>query len=473
MTARGERWLLVLTPFAAMAAVGIGLRAGASDRIVAATVYSAPASQAGIGLAWQVVAFQVKGGTREPLARQPLEVTARAGDSSAHWTGSTNDDGVAETQLPVAGADTVAIEVRAGDDILAQGDARVPPRLERAAPPIWMPFARRQGPILIDVTVVGQRLLPGFPASIWIRAADATGARLSGVTFEPEADGSLTFSAPSSATTADGWGELTATAVGFAVTLTLRAQAPDGRTGQWQGGLFTSPGAVKIDMLRRFAPDVSPAIHLRAPTPRATAYLEIDDAKGRVWAAAASLVRTRDGTGGADSAAPSLPPGLYWAVASSDAGGATTLGAGTSTLPFFIAASDADALRFGTDPSECVEPARAAQTARALGPCLAVAAAGPVARWTALDGFSEKNRKLRDKRLRGMTIAWGSILVAMALESLLILRAAARGRRRRPSPEGESHEEVLAMSRPLEGVVAVLVALLGFAVIAAFVLRWA
>jgi hypothetical protein len=90
-----------------------------------------------------------------------------------------------------------------------------------------------------------------------------------------------------------------------------------------------------------------------------------------------------------------------------------------------------------------------------------------------LDGFSEKNRKLRDKRLRGMTIAWGSILVAMALESLLILRAAARGRRRRPSPEGESHEEVLAMSRPLEGVVAVLVALLGFAVIAAFVLRWA
>jgi len=473
MTARGERWLLVLTPFAAMAAVGIGLRAGASDRIVAATVYSAPASGAGLGLAWQVVAFQVKGGTREPLARQPLEVTARAAGASTHWTGSTNDDGVAETQLPVPAADTVGIEVRAGGDILAQGDARVPPRLERSAQPVWMPFARREGPILIDVAVLGQRLAPGFPASIWVRATDVTGARLSGVTFEPEADGSLVFAAPGSATTAVGWGELTATAAGFAVTLTLRAQAPDGRTGQWQGGLFTSPGAVQIDMRRRFAPDESPAIKLLAPTPRATEYLEIDDAKGRVWAAATSLVRMPDGTGSAGAAAPPLPPGLYWVVAASDAGGATTLGPGTATFPFFVAASDAAALRLGTDPSGCAEPAGAEQTARALGACLALAAAGPVARWTALDGFSEKNGKLRDKRLRGMTIAWGSILVAMALETLLILRAAARGRRRPPSPEGESHEEVLAMSRPLEGVVAVLVALLGFAVIAAFVLRWA
>jgi hypothetical protein len=94
---------------------------------------------------------------------------------------------------------------------------------------------------------------------------------------------------------------------------------------------------------------------------------------------------------------------------------------------------------------------------------LALAAAAPIARWTALDGFPAKNAHLREKRLRGMAIAGGSILVAMALETILVMRAAGRGR-----ATGE-----LAMSPRTQSAVAVLVAVLGFALVTAFILRWA
>jgi hypothetical protein len=461
---RSERWLLILTPFVAMTAVGVGLRVGASDAIVAATVFSAPESQAGTGLAWQVVAFRVNASGREPLARQPLDVTARAGAVSTHWTGSTNEEGVGEMQLPLAGTDIVGLEIRSGAEVLAKGEARVPPRLERpSVTPVWMPFARREGRIVLDVAVLGQRLAPGFPASIWVRATDAvTHSRLSGVTLEPDAEGSLSFGRMSSATV-DGWSELTATAAGFAISLTLQARTADGRTGEWHGGLFASPGAVKIETRRRWAPDEGPTTTLVAPTVRATEYLEIDDSHGRVWATAAALGQAGDGTSSATISAPPLPPGLYWAVAASDAGGASLLGPGTAALPFFVAASDPSALQLGTDRSECAASAGAGSASHALGPCLALAAAAPIARWTALDGFPAKNAHLREKRLRGMAIAGGSILVAMALETILIMRAAARGR-----ATGE-----LAMSPRYQSAVAVLVAVLGFALVTAFILRWA
>jgi hypothetical protein len=473
MTSRGERALLVATPFAAMTAVGIGLRAGASDAIVAATVFSAPASQAGLGLAWQVVAFEVNRGGREPLVRRSLDVTARANSVSVKWSGSTNEDGVAEMRLPLADAEIVALEIRSGNDILASGEARVPPRLERPAiAPVWMPFARRDGPILMDVAVLGQRVAPGFPASIWVRATDAaTQARIPDVTLTAEPDGSLTFGR-GGRTQADGWAEMTATAAGFAISLGLHARSPDGRTGEWHGGLFSSPGAAKLETKRRWAPHEAPTIGLVAPTARTSEYFEIDDAYGRVWAETVPLVRADDDTAGATVNALPLPSGLYWAVVANDASGGALLGPGTATLPFFVAETDDLALRFATDRAACNDaPALAAH---ALGPCLALAAATPTARWTALDGFSAKNAKLQRKRLRGMTIAWASVLMAMALEALLLIRAATRGRQKRqPIDPSEDSEDELVMAPRFQGAVAVLVALLGLALVAAFVLRWA
>ncbi len=469
-----ERWLLVVTPFVAMTAVGVGLRLGASDAISAATVSSAPMARAGLGLAWQVVAFRVNHDVREPLSGRPLEVTARAGTSTARWSGSTNEDGIAEIALPVRDSDVLSLEIRSGSEVLAVGDARVPPRLERGpVAPVWMPFARKEGPIELDVAVLGQRLAPGFPGSVWIRATDAaTHARLSGIAFQADADGTLILG-PASPSSADGWGELTATAMGFAISLAVQARGSGARAGQWRGGLFASPGAPQIATRRRWAPDAAPSIAIVAPTPRTTEYLEIDDASGRVWATAAALARTADGTSRADVAAPALPPGLYWAVAASDPGGATLLGPGTMAVPFFVASSDAAALELGTDRIECAPRSSALERAQALGPCLALAAAAPISRWTALDGFSKKLVKLREERLRGLGVAAAALLVAMALETLLVLRAAARGRRLGRDELGEGASEPLAMSPPFPATAAVLMALLGFALVAAFILRWA
>lgn len=475
MTSRGERALLVATPFVAMAAVGIGLRVGASDAIVAATVFSAPASLAGLGLAWQVVAFEVNRGGREPLVRQSLDVTARAGSATVKWSGSTNEDGVAEMRLPLADADIVALDIQSGNDILASGEARVPPRLERPAiAPVWMPFARREGPIVLDVAVLGQRMAPGFPASIWVRATDAaTQARIPDVTFTVEPDGSLTFGR-GGRTQADGWAEMTATAAGFAISLGLHARSPDGRTGEWNGGLFASPGAAKLETKRRWATGEVPTIDLIAPTARTSEYFEIDDANGRVWAATVPLIRADDDTAGATVKALALPPGLYWAVVANDASGGALLGPGTAALPFFVADTDDLALRFATDRAACDDAPPPALAVHALGPCLALAAATPTARWTALDGFSAKNAKLQRKRMRGMTIAWASVLMAMALEGLLLIRAATQGRQKRqPSNPTEDPEDDLVMAPRFQGAVAVLVALLGLALVAAFVLRWA
>jgi hypothetical protein len=469
LNARAERLLLVLAPFAALAAVGVGLRVGASDSVRAAIVYSAPVSKAGTGLAWQVVAFEIDHGVRAPLVDQPLEVTARAGDRTTRWIGATNEDGVAEVLLPLVGAsDVVGLEVRAGGHILAVGEARVPLPVGRSPVwPVWMPFARREGAIVLDVAVLGQRVAPGLSATLWVRATDASSrARLPGVAIEPETDASLVFPQPSVRTAANGWAELTATAAGLAISLTLSARTADGRTGKWQGGLFSSPGAVKLETRRRWATDESVTIAVLSPTAREAEYLEIDDASGRAWGSSVAMVRGSDGTASASVSVPSLHSGLYWAVAASDAAGATLLGPGTATLPFFVAANDSSALALGTDGAECAEPQSADEAARALGPCLAVAAAIPVARWTALDGLARWNGRLRERRFRGIAVSASSVLFGMALEAILLIRAAARGRKR-----GEGLSEDLAMSPPLRGAVAVLVALLGFALIAAFVLR--
>lgn len=472
---RDETLLLVFTPFAVLTAVGVGLRVGAPDSVAAAIVYSAPRSRAGTGLAWQLVAFEVAGKVRTPLAGQPLTVTAHAGTQTVFWKGSTNEDGVAEMRLALEDADIVRLDVRAGDRSLAAGDARVPPRQARSAlSPVWMPFARRDGSIVLDVAVLGQRLAPGFPGSVWARATDAsTHARLAGVTLEPEADESLAFAPPVGRTSAGGWGELTGTPAGLAISLALNARTADGRAGHWQGGLFASPGAVNLETRKRWAPDQSPTFMLVAPTVRLVEYLEIDDAAGRVWGRAVDLAPASDGTARASVTAPKLPPGLYWAVAASDPGGAATLGPGVATRPFFVATSDSSALAFGTDRTECAEPPGLGDAAGVLGPCLAMAAAVPVPRWTALDGIAKKGESLRGRRLRGMLVASGSIVVGMSLEILLVLRAASRGRRRRQAgdgPPGEALARDLPMSPLIRSVVAILVALLGFALIATFVL---
>ncbi len=328
---RIERLLLVATPAAAMLAVALGLRLGASSTFQAAVVYAAPQADAKTGLAWQLLTFREGRGGREAVSISDLRLVARAAAKEVHWQGATNEDGVAEVLLPLPSEDGVHLEVTSGATLLAAGEARSPPPLERS-PTVstWARFARRGGPIALDVAVSGQRVASGFPASIWVRASDsASSVPLAGIAIEPEADTSFRPALLSARTDARGWAEIIGTPVGHVVSMTLHARAVDGRQGLWIGGLFVSPGAAHLHVRQRFAPDEEPMVDVVAPSEHTTAaYLEIDDRRGRAWATDIKLSAEGGGLPRGTARVPRLAPGFYWAVYASDPEGAAHLGPG-------------------------------------------------------------------------------------------------------------------------------------------------
>jgi len=500
VTSRVERALLVGTPMAAMATVALGLRMGAGSAVRAAVVYGAPSSGAGTGLAWQVVVFDEDHGVREPAPGIALDLTARLGpadglegrldptpqppegrpgDHEACWHGVTREDGAAEVLLPFA-ASILHLQVRTGEALLAAGDTAVPPPLARDPPSSsWASFARREGAVRLDVAVLGQRVPAGFPASLWVRATDAaTHAALPGVTLVAERDSSFQPSDARVTTDARGWAHLVATPVGHAVGVVLHATAPDGRAGEWAGGLFVSPGAAALAVTERVDPGEAPVIDVVVPTLRTTAYLEVDDARGRAWAAAVPVKAGGREMARATARVPPLAPGLYWADEAGDPSGASKLGPGSASLPFFVAASDEAALAFGTDAETCAPPADARDAARVMSACLALAAATPVPRWTALDGFTLQHARDAEMRARGLAIALGGILVAVLLEGLLVVKASLASRAQLRTAIDEGSEGSDARGEAARWVtpawtagIALLVAMMGFALMAAFLAR--
>jgi hypothetical protein len=421
-----------------------------------------------------LVTFDEDHGAREAVAVPGIDVVARGGGHEARWEGATNADGVAEMRLALPADVPVHIDVRAGGKVLAAGDANAPTRDQPAArPSAWSRFARREGAIALDVAVLGQRAASGFPATLWVRATDrATHAPLAGVTVEAERDSSFAPATASARTDERGWAQLVATPIGFSVSMILHAHAEDGRAGEWAGALFVSPGAAQLGMRDRVAADEEPEIDVVVPTVRTTAYVEIDDARGRAWAAVVPLEAPAGAMPSATVRAPKLEPGLYWAIASDSPAGGARLGPGTIARPFFVAASDEAALAFGTDAAECAPPRDEREAPRVVGACLALAVAQPVPRWIALDGFALQQARDAQKRGRGLTVALAAIFVAVVLETLLILRAAVRARTRLRAAAGEVEGLRPALAgRAWALALALLVALLGFALLAAFLVR--
>jgi hypothetical protein len=480
VTSRAERLLLLLAPAAAVATVALGLRVGAGSAVRAAVVYGAPASAAGTGLAWQVVAFDEDRGIREPSPGLALDVVARSGGREARWHGVTGEDGAAELLLPLAepAASTsppdLHLEVYAGSTLLAAGDAAIPSALARIAPgSSWARFSRREGAVVLDVAVLGQRVATGFPASLWVRATDASShAALAGVDVEAERDSSFQPAASHVTTDARGWAHVVATPVGHAVGVVLHAKAADGRTGEWAGGLYISPGAPQLLVDERVPPGQGVVIDLVVPTVRTTAYVEVDDARGRAWAAVVPVRGPAGEMPRATILAPALAPGLYWAVAADDPAGASELGPGTIARPFFVAADDGAALAMGTDAQTCAPPGDPRDAARVRGVCLALAAATPVPRWTAVDGLVMQHARDAQKRAHGLAIGLVAILVAVLLETVLLLRAAAISRARlRAAASEEGAPPGRLVGRAGAVALALLVALMGFALLAAFLAR--
>jgi hypothetical protein len=431
---------------------------------------------AGTGLAWQVIALEEERGVRQPLGDLRLDVVATSGGGTARWHGTTNADGVAEVELGLPGADGVHLEVRSGSTLLAEGNAIAEAGAVRPVPASpWLRFARREGAIVLDAAILGERAAPGFPAHLWVRGADEkTRAPLSGVDVTIGSDPGLTVLVPGARTDSGGWAEVVATPVGLAVDLTLHAQR-DALTGDWMGGLFMSPGGSRLETRSRWGPDDDIDIAVQTPVPRATAYLEVDGVHGRAWAAALDLAPSHEALPSAEVRVPRLAPGLYWAVASDDPAGAAGLGAGTTVRPFFVAQSDEAALAFGPDASDCAPPRDSRDGPRRVASCLALAAASPVPRWTAVEGFSMQHVRDARRRGRGLAVALGSLLVAVILETVLLLRTAASARARFAVDAGDP-DAGPATARGVQRwsvAVALLVVLLGFALLGAFLVRLA
>jgi hypothetical protein len=203
----------------------------------------------------------------------------------------------------------------------------------------------------------------------------------------------------------------------------------------------------------------------------------VDDAHGRAWATTLNLAAGGAAPGGV-AHAPRLAPGLYWAIASSDPAGAARLGPGTVARPFFVAADDDAALAFGLDRETCTAARDVREEPRALSSCLAVAHASPIPRSPAIEGFSLLRARDAVRRARGLRIGVAAIAIAVLLEAVLLLRAAASSRAAgsmgADEPDGPSGvgSASVAPGRGWSVVVMLLLALLGFALLAALLVRF-
>jgi hypothetical protein len=326
---------------------------------------------------------------------------------------------------------------------------------------------------LLDVAVLGQRAASGFAASIWVHATDETTRHaVAGVTIEPEKSGSFVPASLTATTDGRGWAEVVATPWGHAVSMFFHARATDGRTGDWAGALMISPGAPEVRVPARVGPDEAPAVQVVTHTTRPTAYVEVVDGHGRAWADSLAYPADESAASTVVATLPELAPGLYWAIAGDSPGGASELAPGTAVRPFFVAASDEAALAFGKDAAECAPPSDLRGAGRALSVCLALAPPPPAPRWVALEGFSERHKKEAAKRSKGVTISLVAIVSGAILEALLLVRAATRSRARlRALENAEEGAEADIVTRGWVAVMVVLVAMLGFAMLATFVAR--
>ncbi|MDB4943171.1 MAG: hypothetical protein JWP97_2705, partial [Labilithrix sp.] len=315
----------------------------------------------------------------------------------------------------------------------------------------------RKGAIGVDVVIEGDRLVAGFPTSLWIRTSPPTGGLL--VTVDPEPG--LLAEPATTRTCASGWAELPVTAqahvVGAGVKVARAGSGPadEGESGTWFGALPVAPGAFFIRVPRVLPAGTPASVVLVAPNPRDVVYAELDDVRGRVVAAALPVtVVAGDPTPRATFALPALSPGLYWVVASGEPRGAEHLSG----------AAVARAVWVGDDA-----PGISVHDACSIGPYLAQRPAAGVTRWVALDGLPARSAANRVRHTWGLVIGTVSLTLAGVLVTLLMAASAREARVAMQLAELDddaSAQKVTATPPGGSAAVGILVALLGLALLA-------
>jgi hypothetical protein len=324
------------------------------------------------------------------------------------------------------------------------------------AGPTFARASKQTGSLLVEVAVYGGRLVPGFPGSVWVSVRDrATGQGVAGAVVEAEAEPGLSMSATRVTTDDTGWAELLAVAEIHVVALGLRAASKPGaqvKSGEWYGALPVAPGSVFVAMPRTIPADEPRSFDVVVPTVLPRVYAEVDDEVGRAFAASLAVTRGPDG-GHARFDVPALAPGHYWLVTAGAPRAAENLEGSAVARPFVVAAPGATPV---------------------LGPGLATLAPPRFSRFVALDGLPGKRRADGGRHTRGLVLAFGSLVIAAALETLLILRGVDRARRDLARVAEMLDEKESAIERRFSAasvVLGLLIALLGFALLGAL-LTW-
>ncbi len=459
---RGERVAIVLTPLVAMATLAIGMRVGAGRTVHAAIVSGAPRARGATSFAWQVVTLVSDTGGRETEARSGVTVHARCGSrgEDASWHGDTNEDGVAEIalELPkVERGDAIDLEVSAdgAPEPLAKGRVAWDEAAWRqAAPGPFVRPSKRVGAIALDVVVLGGKLVARNDVSLLVRATSRDdGHPVANVTIVPDPEPGLETRQASVATCPLGWARLDVSPKIYLAALALHAKVPDGRAGEWFGSLPVATGSIHSVIPDVVAPNAPLTVQGQTGV-----YAEVDDDEGRAFGGWAKLPGDEGDRASFRPAA--LSPGLKWLVTASEPRAAELPDEATITRPFLVA---------GTPMAAGMPPL---DDACAVNAYLALHPAGGFHRATVLDGFTSRTDTNGERRKRGLAIGLGSLAVAAVLELLLLVRSARRGRILAPDAIAGLDETAALTKQSSAGslVIGLLLAVLGFALLAALLL---
>jgi hypothetical protein len=274
-----------------------------------------------------------------------------------------------------------------------------------------------------------------------------------GVAIDAEPEPGLVVQPSRATSNASGYAELRASAEIHVVALGLTASAGAGaaqRRGAWYGAIPVAPGAAFVAMPLAISPAAPYAFEVVVPTVVPLIYAEVDDEAGRAFAVSLPVERSRVAV-----IVPPLGPGTYWLITSGDPRGAESLEGAALARPFLVA-----------DPSSIDRAS--------LGPRLASLSPPSFSRFVALDGLPGKRQADGSRHRRGLLIALGALGVAAVLEVSLILRAVARSKRLLARLSGVLDDDSAPIERRFSAgsvVVGLLVALLGFALLATL-LTW-
>jgi hypothetical protein len=494
--------LKVGAPLVAILTLMIGLRIGAGVAVRAAVVFGAPpgrpAPDGKTRLAWQILTFVDDRGVKETVPVAGLTVLARSRGREAHWSGASNGDGIAEVALEMDGlsyGDPVELEVRADDEKapLAKGTATWgEPKEDRGTSTANGGYARptvRNGIVGLDVMVEGERLIAGFPTSVWVHATTPPGMANGGLPIEADPEPGLLVAKDRTTTCGAGWAELAMTAQAHVTGSAFVAYRPKAGTeasadasadagadagasadagreggagaggphpvGRWFGALPVAAGAFYISVDRTLEANKAATAVLVAPNPRDVVYAELDDVRGRVVAGALA-VKTEGGdpTPRARFELPPLAAGVYWLVVSGEPRGAEHM-AGAAVSRTILVGDQR-----GVDVHDACN----------VGPWLAQRPATGFPRWLALDGLPVRSAENRSRHLLGLLIGVLSLLAAGILETLLLVAASREARvslQLAELDEDDPSATKVTAKTPGGGlVVAVLIVVMGLALLA-------